>query len=167
MKSPRLLLIASAALLFALAGGQALAQRFDLVTASEAAREGQAAAKSIGKELPEIRARSLPVPGRPVLAIDIVEPATTTTLAAPVRIELQFRTPPGARVVPSTFRVLYGVLKLDLTERLRRFAKVSESGVVVEQAVLPEGLHRLFLHVGDDKGNVAEQELRVRVGATS
>jgi hypothetical protein len=37
----------------------------------------------------------------------------------------------------------------------------------VDGAKVPDGQHRLILQVADDKGNTAEQELRIRVGAAS
>lgn len=144
---------------------------FELITQAEASHERDVRAKSEASDLPELRSRSLPgtagAPTQAVLSIRVVAPTPQAAVTAPLRIELAFETPPGTRVVPSTFRVLYGVLKIDLTERLRRFSTISERGVVVDQAVVPDGLHRLFLQVADDKGNVAEQELRLRVGVTS
>jgi len=93
--------------------------------------------------------------------------AAGTPVAAPLRLEVAFTPAPGARIVPSSFRVLYGLLKIDLTDRMRRHATVTETGVVVDGAKVPDGQHRLFLQVADDKGNTAEQELRIRVGAAS
>ena len=65
--------------------------------------------------------------------------------------------------MPDSFRVLYGVLKIDLTERLQAHARLSESGVVVEGAQMPQGTHRLLLRVADDKGRTAEQTVVFRV----
>lgn len=175
----RLVRLPGAALALAALTSAAMAQpvrkapppAFELITQAEASRERDVRAKSEASDLPEVRSRSLPgaagAPTQPVLSIRVVAPTPQAAVTAPLRIELAFETPPGTRVVPSTFRVLYGVLKIDLTERLRRFSTISERGVVVDQAVVPDGLHRLFLHVADDKGNVAEQELRLRVGVTS
>jgi hypothetical protein len=159
----RLLAVACLALLM-LAAGPSGAQPFDLVTAAEAqqsARAEQAAPAETGP-----RTRGLP---RAVLpAIRVVEPADpAAAVAPPLRIELAFTPVPGARIVPSSFRILYGVLKIDLTERLRRHATIDERGVVVEGARMPEGQHRLLVQVADDQGNVGEQELRLRVGAGS
>ncbi len=141
------------------------AESFDLITASEAQQEAQAEAAAPR----EVRTRATPIvkPGQP--AIRVVTPTApgTTTVAAPLRIELAFKPAPGARIVPSTFRVLYGLLKIDLTDRLKKHATVTESGVVVDQAQVPEGQHRLILQVADDQGNTAEQELRIRVGGAS
>jgi hypothetical protein len=158
-----------AALAFALlaSAGTALAQdqgRFDLITAAEAQQESRAAAAAP----PEIRTRQMPVTRGAAPGIRVVSPsANGEAVAAPVRIELAFKPAPGTRIVPSSFRVLYGLLKIDLTERLRKHATVTETGVVVEQAQVPQGQHRLILQVADDQGNTAEQELRLRVGAAS
>jgi len=143
---------------------------FELVTPAEAQRDRELRPKTDLPELPDVRTRSLngAAPAVPsALAIRVLAPTAQASVPAPLRIELAFETPPGARVVPSSFRVLYGVLKIDLTDRLRRFSTINERGVVVDQAVVPDGLHRLFLQVADDKGNVAEQELRLRVGVAS
>lgn len=144
---------------------QSRAEGFELITATEARQEAQAEAAAP----PPVRTRAAPIikPDQP--AIRVVSPTvpSTTTLAAPLRIELAFKPAPGTRIVPSTFRVLYGLLKIDLTDRLKKHATVTENGVVVDQAHVPEGQHRLILQVADDQGNTAEQELRIRVGGAS
>lgn len=140
------------------------AEGFELITADEAQAEAQAAAAAPR----EVRTRGLPVvrPGQP--AIEMVTPAVAgSAVNAPVRIEAAFKPAPGTRIVPSTFRVLYGLLKIDLTDRMKKHATITERGVVVDQAQVPAGQHRLILQVADDQGNTAEQELRLRVGAAS
>ncbi len=108
-------------------GAPALA--FELISPAEAGREREARAKSgEAPELPEARTRSLPG-AAPLMAapnsfaIRVLVPTPQAAVTAPLRIELLFDTPPGTRVVPSTFRVLYGVLKIDLTERPRRASR--------------------------------------------
>lgn len=137
---------------------------FELITASEAEREQQAASPT--PEAPRTRAMpALRSGGGPV--IRVLAPPAGGALTAPIRIELAFEPAPGARIVPASFRMLYGVLKIDLTERLRKYATVTETGVVIDRAQVPSGVHRLFLQVADDRGQQAEQELRLRVGAAS
>jgi len=165
---PRILSLAALSLALALFGRDALAQlAFELISPAEAKADRAARPKDDSGEWPEMRARGLTTPGQPALAIRVLAPTGSQAVSAPLRIELAFVPLPGTRVLPATFRILYGVLKLDLTERLRRFATITEAGVVVDQAVVPDGMHRLFVQVGDDKGNIAEQELRLRVGASS
>jgi hypothetical protein len=137
---------------------------FDLITAAEAS----ATAKAEADAPPQIRSRQVPSPKGNVPGIKVLSPNEPgTPVAAPLRIEVAFTPTPGTRIVPSSFRVLYGLLKIDLTERLRKHATVTEQGVVVDNAVVPDGQHRLILQVADDQGNTAEQELRIRVGAAS
>jgi hypothetical protein len=157
-------------------GAAAHAESFELITAEEALKEAQAEAA----RPTEIRTRQAPLlaaaaaaasqptaPEVPVLRVAV----TRTDSAAnnsPVRIEVGFKPAvQGARIVPSSFRVLYGLLRIDLTDRLRKHTDIRENGVTIDQAKLPAGQHRFILQVADDKGNVAEQELRVRVGPTS
>lgn len=142
--------------------GLAEAAGFDLVTSGEAAQAAQAEKTMTAP----VRTRSLPRPDAP--AIKVLSPsAPGTPVAAPLRIEVAFQPAQGAKIVPSSFRVLYGLLKIDLTDRLRQHATVTESGVVVNGAKVPDGQHRMFIQVADDKGNTAEQELRFRVGSAS
>lgn len=165
-QSLRGMAVASLALLMlAVAGPRAWAAgAFELVTAAEA----QSAARAEAAAKPEVRTRSLLLPKTPAPAIRVVTPnAAGSTVPAPLRIELTFSPVPGTRIVPSSFRVLYGLLKIDLTERLRPHATITETGVLVEQAQVPDGQHRLLVQVADDQGNIAEQELRIRVGAPS
>ena len=137
---------------------------FDLITAAEAQQTAQAELEAP----PQIRTRQVVIPKPNAPGIRVISPAATgTAVAAPLRLEVAFTPTPGTRIVPSSFRVLYGLLKIDLTDRLRRHATVTESGVVVDRAVVPDGQHRLILQVADDQGNTAEQELRIRVGAAS
>lgn len=154
------------ALLLATAASHAQASGggFDLITPTEARLEAQAEASAPPANTAP-RTRSLVVPKANQPSIQVVTPtAPGEAVAAPVRIELAFKPAPGTRIVPSTFRVLYGLLKIDLTDRLKKHATVTEEGVVVDRAQVPAGQHRLIMQVTDDQGNLAEQELRLRVG---
>lgn len=131
---------------------------FTLVTPSLADAEQQFEAQH-GSTLPNLpRTRSL------FPSIKIVAPQTNgAEMPSPLRIELVFETSSDAHIVPSTFRVLYGLLKFDLTDNVRQNATISEKGLVAEKASVPKGTHRLFLQIADDKGRVTEQELRVKI----
>ena len=143
--------------------GAADAAAFELISPAEAQLEVQAAGPEPGPLRPRQRSLRLVAPQIQVLAPSVDAGA----VVPPLRIELAFKPAPGTRVVPSSFRAYYGVLKIDLTERLSKYATISESGVVVDRAQVPEGVHRFVLSVRDDQGNLGEQELRVRVSAKS
>lgn len=99
-------------------------------------------------------------------SIRVIAPeARGVEVNSPLRIELAFETSSDARIVPSTFRLLYGFIKFDLTENVRENATITEKGLLAEKAAIPNGSHRLFLQIADDKGRVAEQELRLKVGS--
>jgi hypothetical protein len=74
-----------------------------------------------------------------------------------------FETSPGARIVLDTFKVLYGLLKIDVTSKIRPYAVVSEHGLLAEEAVLPPGTHRLILQISDSAGRTAESEVKLTV----
>ncbi|MDP2008066.1 MAG: hypothetical protein Q8K45_20545 [Rubrivivax sp.] len=162
MNTPLRTTLLCLALLTAAFAGRA--EGFELITAEEAQQEAQAAAAAPR----EVRTRGLPVVKAGQPAIQVVTPTPAgNAVNGPVRIEVAFKPAPGTRIVPSTFRVLYGLLKIDLTDRMKKHTTVTEQGVVVDQARVPAGQHRLILQVADDQGNTAEQELRLRVGAAS
>jgi hypothetical protein len=137
---------------------------FTLISDDEARREASAAAQA---EPAPPRPRSLPLPPRQAPAIELLAPVPEgVTVSSPLRLEIAFKAPADARIVPGSFRLLYGVLKIDLTERLQRRARLNEDGVLIEEAAVPQGTHRVIVRVADDKGRVAERELMIRVSAT-
>ena len=110
-------------------------------------------------EQPALRARGA------VPQIDILkpEPAPNLKVKAPFAIAVQFIGPADAAIDPSTFKVLYGALKIDITSRITKFVSVTKDGFSLENAQIPAGKHRLTMQVQDEKHRVAERELRVEV----
>jgi len=138
---------------------QAFSGSFNLITAGEFDRDK--AAVSAMKEIP-IAPRRTPAPGAPqviILAPSLLTPVRKT----PVRIEISFQAEAGAHIVPESFRVTYGMLRLDITERLRKHGTLTAQGAVAEKAEMPAGDHRLYLKIADDQGRVTEQEMHITV----
>ena len=110
-------------------------------------------------EPPALRARAL------VPQIDILkpEPVADLKVKAPFAISVLFKGQSDAAIDPSTFKVMYGALKFDITNRITKFVKVTATGFSLENAQIPVGKHRLTLQVQDEKQRVAERELRVEV----
>lgn len=104
----------------------------------------------------EFRPRGAAVP-----AIEVVQPLSAA-VKAPFPIVVKFRSG-DAPIDASSFRVLYGALKLDITDRITKFAKPTVEGISFDKAQVPPGKHRLLLRVEDEKKRVAERELRVEV----
>lgn len=128
-----------------------------LVDPAEVAREAEYAikhpdatsAKAINPDAPEI---------------EVITPNDINhSLTSPLPIHLVFKPAEGAVVKPETFRALYGMLKIDITERIAKKAKVTPEGMSVENAEIPPGSHKLTLRVTDDQGRRGETELKFTV----
>ena len=109
-----------------------------------------------------------PAPLRPravVPQIDILkpDPAGDLKVKAPFAISVLFKAQSDAAIDPSTFKVMYGAMKFDITSRITKFVKVTPTGFSFDKAQIPVGKHRLILQVQDEKQRVAERELRVEV----
>lgn len=104
-------------------------------------------------------------PRAPTPLIDVVKPAPAADLKvkAPFAISVLFKSLTDSPIDPSTFKVMYGALKLDITGRITKFVKVGKEGFSLENAQIPSGKHRLTLQVQDEKQRVAERELRFEV----
>jgi hypothetical protein len=97
--------------------------------------------------------------------IDILkpEPVSDLKVKAPFAILVQFKSQADAPIDPTTFKVMYGAFKIDITSRITKFVKVSKEGFALENAQIPAGKHRLTMQVQDEKQRVAERELRLEV----
>jgi hypothetical protein len=117
-------------------------QAFELVSVSEM----QA---SLGAAEP-LTAKTVAVPGAP--QIEIVHPRLDTPVVSPTAIQLMFVPAASSVVRPETFKVLYGRLRIDITQRLINTAKVTAEGISVKEASLPKGSHRLLISIEDLQG---------------
>jgi len=84
--------------------------------------------------------------------IELSAPKLSTPVSSPTPIELKFQPTPPSVVKPETFKVLYGSFEIDITKRILNVAKVTESGVFVQEANLPKGKHKLLMVVEDNAG---------------
>jgi hypothetical protein len=110
-------------------------------------------------EQPALRARAV----MPLIDIIKPEPVADLKVKAPFSIAVLFKAQSDAAIDPSSFKVLYGALKFDITSRITKFVKVTPVGFSLDNAQIPVGKHRLTLQIQDEKQRVAERELRVEV----
>lgn len=97
--------------------------------------------------------------GDPV--IEVARPALIDGhVLSPMAIELNFRAAADASIDPNTFRVYYGTLKLDVTQRLLKNVAVRVDGLHVDRAEIPAGSHWLVMQVSDTRQRTATQDLR-------
>jgi hypothetical protein len=133
-----------------------LAQDNWLVNADEALKfEGEAGFMA----QPGLRARSV------MPLIDILQPESVPDgkLKAPFAIAVAFRPQNDAAIDVTSFKVLYGGLKFDITSRLAQYTHITADGFKLDNANIPKGKHRLTLQIQDTKQRLAERELRIEV----
>ena len=118
--------------------------------------EAEAAAARSAPEAPATR--SLRMPDAP--RINVLTPDLTGPVSSPTRIQLKFEPTAPAAILPESFRVRYGTLRLDITARITAVSKVSPEGLDVAEAALPKGSHRLFLEIQDSQGRTGERLLQ-------
>lgn len=110
-------------------------------------------------ELPALRPRAV------LPSIDILrpEPASDLKVKAPFAITVQFKGLMDAPIDPASFKVMYGALRVDITQRITKYVQVTAAGFSLDNAQIPVGKHRLTLQIKDEKQRVAERELRFEV----
>ena len=95
--------------------------------------------------------------------IELSAPQLSAPVSSPTPIELKFQPTPPSAVKPDTFKVLYGSFEIDITKRILNVAKVTESGVNVQEASLPKGRHRLLMVVEDTSGRRGNKTIEFEV----
>jgi len=95
--------------------------------------------------------------------IELSAPKLSSAVSSPTPIELKFQSTPPSTVKPETFKVLYGSFEIDITKRILNVAKVTESGVNVQEASLPKGKHKLLMVVEDTSGRRGNKTLEFEV----
>lgn len=108
---------------------------------------------------PGLRARAV----MPLIDILQPEPVPDGKLKAPFAIAVAFRPQNDAPIDVSSFKVLYGGLKFDITSRLSQYTQINADGFKLDKANIPKGKHRLTLQIQDAKQRMAERELRIEV----
>ncbi len=138
---------------------------FVLVTSEEAAAAHAAEIASFSRSLRQTTPPSPPSsPSDPNLPqIVVVQPQEAGTLTSPLTIILRFRSAADAQIVPTSFRARYGLLSLDITNRLLPYARLDASGLNAENAALPSGSHRVQVQIADTRGRIGERAFRFMV----
>ena len=95
--------------------------------------------------------------------IELSAPKLSAPVGSPTPIELKFQPTPPSEVKPETFKVLYGSFEIDITKRILNVAKVSATGVHVQEASLPKGKHKLLMVVEDTSGRRGNKTIEFEV----
>lgn len=108
-----------------------------------------------------LASKTLSDPGGPVIVVD--SPQLGGRIASPTPIRVRFVASDASAVNPETFKVRYGALRIDITERLLKEVKISREGFSFPNAALPAGTHTLAMSIQDDKNRRTEQLVRFEV----
>jgi hypothetical protein len=97
--------------------------------------------------------------------ITVVKPDHSAPIKPPVDIDVQFTPYQGSTVNVSTLKILYGWLKLDITDRILKApgVQVSAAGLRASGAQLPSGTHKLLIEIADNLGRVGRQPVEFTV----
>ncbi|MBV8123681.1 MAG: hypothetical protein JOY60_13105 [Burkholderiaceae bacterium] len=142
---------------------------FDLVTAADmqldAAHSGESPPDMQPGHAP--RTRSLGDASAPAPVIRVSKPTLMqghAVLSSPVSIDLRFEAGEGARIVPGSFRVLYGGWHIDITDRiLANVGAPTEQGIAIQNANIPAGHHKLTLQISDDHSREARLAIELDI----
>ena len=110
---------------------------------------------------PPFVARS--VPDRNAPQIELLNPKLPSTVSSPTAIEVKFQPTASSQVKPETFKVLYGSFQIDITRRILNVAKVTDSGIQVQEASLPKGKHKLLMQIEDNAGRIGSRQVEFEV----
>lgn len=93
--------------------------------------------------------------------IRVLAPPLGRPLNSPLDIELKFIPTISAPIRPESFRACYvGTHTMDITKRITDHASVSEHGLHLTGARLPQGRHHLLLLIADQRGRLGRQEVQ-------
>jgi hypothetical protein len=138
---------------------------FDLITQDEFAREQSALSAAASKSVPTDDPTADPTVERSLEgpSIEVVSPDTQETVRSPVDIDLKFEPGPGAVIQLDSLRIRYGIVGLDITERIRQAATINSNGIRAIGAKLPIGDHSMTVEIGDSAGRKAKKKFKVRI----
>lgn len=101
------------------------------------------------------------VPGSPEILI--VKPELDRVLVSPVSIQLMVVPTDGSSIHWDSFKLSYGALRFDITDRFLRLAKKTPSGFKIDGLEIPAGDHRLQMSVRDNKNRWGSREFVLHV----
>ncbi len=93
----------------------------------------------------------------PKIVIDF--PPLSTGVISPTNIQVKFKAAGDASIVADLLKVLYGFFSLDITDRIKKHATISSSGLIANNVELPKGEHTITIRIKDTKDREAEKDV--------
>jgi len=107
--------------------------------------------------------RSIQTSAPDVPVIQVEQPNQAKPIKPPLTIRVRFVPKAGAAIDPASFRITYGWLGVDITQRVLQHAHVSASGLSANNADIPAGHHRVTLQVADNMHRVGSRTFEFTV----
>jgi hypothetical protein len=83
---------------------------------------------------------------------------------SPVDFDIRFQTKPPAAIDPTSIRVLYGFLRLDITSRIKEFGgEISARGITLIKAPLQPDSYLVTIEVANSQGRKTRRTVRFDV----
>lgn len=112
---------------------------------------------------PMAKSRSFFAPDKNAPNISVNMPVMTSELYSPIQIDVRFGASEDAKIEVESLEVLYGWLNLDITDRIKQHAKISNDGIVAKNIKLPTGKHNLTIKIMDTKERSTEMKVSFEV----
>ena len=80
---------------------------------------------------------------------------TQEKLSSPFSIQVRFKAEEGAKIDIESIRILYGWMKIDITDRIKDYATISSEGIFADSAAFPAGKHKITIEVADTQSRVS------------
>jgi hypothetical protein len=100
-------------------------------------------------------------PGSPEIVVR--SPDMAAPIKGPVRIDVGFVPAPDAAIDLASFKVSYGMLGIDVTERVKKYATLTAQGVSADLPSMPKGKHNFELQIADTLKRSTRKRVRCEV----
>jgi hypothetical protein len=96
--------------------------------------------------------------------VEILLPKNGDRIISPVDFDIRFQTKPPAAIDPTSIRVLYGFLRLDITSRIKEFGgEISARGITLIKAPLQPDSYLVTIEVANSQGRKTRRTVRFDV----
>ncbi len=96
--------------------------------------------------------------------VEILAPGQNQRIVSPVDFNVRFSTRPPASIVPSSVRILYGSLGINITRRIVDYGgRITAEGITLTKAPLERDTYRITVEVANSDRRVARKTVRFRV----
>lgn len=91
--------------------------------------------------------------------IKVLQPLIGEEIVSPTNIEMTFKAKENATIDIASLKFLYGWLGFDITDRIKKNAEITVTGLSANNVTLPEGKHLIRVKISDSLGRTAEKEI--------